>query len=270
MKLSELSTSLSQTHIRTPQKVIVFGDAKTGKTELVGELARHGFILDWFDVENGHETLLKLPPEAQANINLFRIPDTRDNPQAQDTLRRILRPGKYDICEKHGKVGCMLCKKEGATFSIFDHANLNEKHIVVIDSLTQVSNSALAVAMKGLDVETKPEWDHYAKQGFILDDILGRVQSAPFHVCIITHTTETEMLDGKEKLVPYAGTRNFARNVSRYFGHSIYLYTSNKQHKAASSSTFSTQIATGSRSDISMEKLEQASLVDIFTYGKGK
>ena len=264
MNLDELEQSLKAEGKKSPQKVIVFGDPKVGKTELVGKLAHH-FPMTWFDLEDGHATLLKLPSEAKKNINLIQVPDTRESPQAQDTIRRIFtNPGPHKICADHGKIGCMVCTKSQRPFHTVDFANLRKNEIVVIDSLTQLSNSAMAKVMEKEDSLAKPEWDHYAKQGFILDRILSQVQAASFHVVVISHVTETEMIDGKKKLVPFGGTTNFARSISRYFGHSVYLYSSNKQHKAASESTFSTQISTGSRSDFSIESLKEPNLLEIF------
>ena len=105
MNLDELEQSLKAEGKKSPQKVIVFGDPKVGKTELVGKLAHH-FPMTWFDLEDGHATLLKLPSEAKKNINLIQVPDTRESPQAQDTIRRIFtNPGPHKICADHGKSG---------------------------------------------------------------------------------------------------------------------------------------------------------------------
>jgi len=62
MKLT--SKELSNTH-----RVIVFGESKSGKTELVGRLAERYNLL-YFDLENGFETLLKLPQEWKDRIEV--------------------------------------------------------------------------------------------------------------------------------------------------------------------------------------------------------
>ena len=82
MKLT--SKELSNTH-----RVIVFGESKSGKTELVGRLAERYNLL-YFDLENGFETLLKLPQEWKDRIELVSIPDTKVYPVAIETILKVL------------------------------------------------------------------------------------------------------------------------------------------------------------------------------------
>ena len=60
MKLSEVSTN-------SAVKILVYGPPKTGKTSLVGKLAKT-HKLHWLDLESGIKTLLNpliLSPDAQ-------------------------------------------------------------------------------------------------------------------------------------------------------------------------------------------------------------
>ena len=72
------------------------------------------------------------------------------------------------------------------------------------------------------------------------------------------------MEDGKDKLVPTAGTRNFSRNSAKYFDEVIYCEIKNKRHIAASSTLYNGNILTGSRSGSVLESQENASLIPIF------
>lgn len=73
------------------------------------------------------------------------------------------------------------------------------------------------------------------------------------------------MVDGKNKLVSVGGTTNFSRNTAKYFDDVVYCEVKNKQHVFASSSTYSGQIMTGSRSDRSLEKSGgNAKLLELF------
>jgi len=120
MKLT--SKELSNTH-----RVIVFGESKSGKTELVGRLAERYNLL-YFDLENGFETLLKLPQEWKDRIELVSIPDTKVYPVAIETILKVLE-GKVSICEKHGKCSCIRCKKEpDAEYVVVDINNLQHHH----------------------------------------------------------------------------------------------------------------------------------------------
>jgi hypothetical protein len=72
------------------------------------------------------------------------------------------------------------------------------------------------------------------------------------------------MEDGKNKLVPTAGTRNFSRNTAKYFDEVIYCEVKNKKHIAASSSTYANNVLSGSRTGQVLETQANASLIPIF------
>ena len=80
MKLSQKIASKSH-------RVLLFGPPKSGKTQLAGELSKEYNLL-WFDLENGVDTLLKLPEEQKE-----RIKDADayfDKSDSQDSLLRIV------------------------------------------------------------------------------------------------------------------------------------------------------------------------------------
>lgn len=249
MKLHEIA--------RKYKHVLVYGAPKVGKTELVGELAQHGFILHYNDFENGIGTLLKSVPESHhPNIEVIRIPDTKDAPIGIETALKLARldgtPKK--VCNLHGKVACPICLKTTSTgHTTFDSSKFGPKDIAVYDSLTQIASSALAHIGKDKDDMWKPDWDDWARQGNIMDRFLSSIQNSPFHVICVSHELPVEMNDGKEKLVPVAGTRNFSRNSAKYFDEVVYVQIRNKRHEAGSSTLFNNEIVTGSRSRTAIE-----------------
>lgn len=246
MKLTDATKSTTNT-------VLLFGPPKSGKTQLASELSSH-FNLLWFDLENGWVTLTKLPPKQQERIELIQLPDTRSYPIAIETMLKVIKGGKVSICHAHGKVDCAVCKKSNPTG--FTHVCLNDlgpDWIFVTDSLTQLTNSAIANITKAQPDDYKLNYDDWGNLGKLMDIFLSHVQQAKYNVVCITHETEVEMEDGKSKLVPTSGTRNFSRNTAKYFGHCVYVEVKNKQHRAASSTTFATNILTGSRTDVVLE-----------------
>jgi hypothetical protein len=260
--MAKLTTkSPSKTH-----RVLVFGGPKSGKTQLVGLLAEQYNLL-YFDLENGFETLLKMPKPWQERVELISIPDTKVFPIAIETMLKVVTGNRVEICELHGKVNCALCKKDADTYkySAVELNALDDTWIVVVDSLTQLSNSAMNHLTKAQDDTYKPEWVDYRNQGQLLDKFLSQVQQAKYNIVCITHETETEMEDGKKKLVPVAGTTSFSRNTAKYFDHVVYAELKNKSHKFASSTTYANNILTGSRSDVSLESDAVPSLKRIFT-----
>lgn len=253
------SKKASQTH-----RVIVYGAPKSGKTKIAGDLAEH-FKLIWIDMENGHETLFQLPEAWQDNIELINLPDTRSYPIAIETCLKLVK-GKVSICELHGKCSCMMCKRAGEPEVEVDLNTIPQDTIVVFDSLTQLSNSAVANITKSEADDYKLNYDDWAHLGKLLDIFLSHIQQAGYNVIVISHETEAETEGKKKTLVPVGGTKNFSRNIAKYFDHVIYAERKNKKHVYASSTGYATTILTGSRSNVSMETCgdDTPSLLRIF------
>ena len=249
-------------HSKT-SRVLVYGEPKSGKTQLAAALSSKYNLL-FIDLENGYETLLKLPQAQQERIELISIPDTKVFPIAIETMLKVITGNRVEICDTHGKVGCAICKKEGAAFSVVELNALTNEWIVVIDSLTQLSNSAMNHLTKAQDDTYKPEWTDYRNQGQLLDKFLSQIQQAKFNVVCITHIVETELEDGKKKIVPVCGTTAFSRNTAKYFDHVVYCEIKNRKHNFASSTVYANNILTGSRTDITLESSAEPTLLDIF------
>lgn len=257
---------LSQRIANKAHRVLLFGPPKSGKTELAGKLSAK-FNLLWFDLENGIDTLLKLPKEQQERIEVIAIPDTRSFPIAIETCLKVIKGGKGTICEVHGKWNCMTCAKTPAETpaTAVCLSELPLDTIVVFDSLTQLTNSAISHITKAQSDDYKLDFDDWGNLGKLMDIFLSHVQQAGFHVVCISHEMEAEMEDGKKKLVPTAGTRNFSRNAAKYFDEVVYCEVKNKRHVAGSSTLYNGNILTGSRSGTSLESQSEASLIPIFT-----
>ena len=247
-----------------PQKVLVYGPPKTGKTEIVARLVEAGYNLLWFDMENGWQTIkTRIDPKYWPQIELFVLPDTKENPCAYPTFARCFTMKPVKFCQAHGRIGCIDCTKSAPTaFDTVDLSKLDTNTVVVGDSLTQLSSSAMNNAAKGID-PLSLEFKHYAAQGNHLDALLNAIQQAPFHVAIISHEGAIEGIDGKESIGPVGGTKNFSLKVPKYFDHVVYTTKVNKEFKAASSANFNVRIMAGSRSDLAMET-GKCSLADLF------
>lgn len=255
---------LSQVAASVYTNVMVFGGPKTGKTELVGKLAEH-FDLVWVDMEHGYETLLKLPKSWLERIELIRLPDTRSYPIAIETVLKMVK-GKVTICDKHGKCSCMICKKEGAPVVEVDLKNLGPGKIVVFDSATQLTNSAIANITKKEDDDYKLNYDDWGNLGKLLDIFYSHLQQCEYNSVVISHEQETETEGKKNVLTPVSGTRNYSRNVAKYFSHVVYCERKNKKHTFGSSTSYATNILTGSRTDFSIEDNGDGSLLPIFLH----
>lgn len=253
------SKKSSQTH-----RIIIYGAPKSGKSLIAGKLAEY-YKLIWVDMENGHETLFQLPSSWQENIELVDLPDTRSYPIAIETVLKMVK-GKVSICEEHGKVSCMICKRAEADTIEVDLPSLGPESVVVFDSLTQLSNSAISFITKNQSDDYKLDYNDWGNLGKLLDIFLSQIQQAGYNVIVISHETEAETEGKKKTLVPVGGTRNFSRNIAKYFDHVIYAERKNKKHVFSSSTTYATTILTGSRTGVALEDAgaEEASLLQIF------
>jgi hypothetical protein len=260
MKLT--SKSASATH-----RVLVYGGPKTGKTQLVAQLAQH-YNLIWFDCEQGWATLLKLPKEWQERINIVSVPDSRTYPIAAETWLKVIKGQTVNICEQHGKVACAICKRDNL---VQESVTLNmtpANTVVVFDSLTQFTNSLISHITKAQPDEYKLQLDDYGNLRVLVDKFLSQVQAAQYNIVCITHEEEVEMEDGKNRLVPSSGSSKSSRNTAKYFDDVVYCEVKNRKHVFGSSTGYGMNMVTGSRTGVVMEGSVEPSLLDIFTSWK--
>ena len=246
------------------KRLLVYGPPKSGKSRLVGMLAER-YNLVWFDLENGRKVLRSLPIEWQKRIQIIPIPDTKSYPIAIETVRKVIKGSAYEICLDHGKCFCPICKTNERPFSFVELNALDKNSIAVFDSATQLTSSAIAQILRNQPEEYKPGWDDWGNLGRLMDAVLSEVQQSQFHCIFISHETDAERVDKTTKIVPVSGTRNFSRNVAKYFDDVVYCDVKNKKHIAASSSVYNNTIQTGSRSGISIEDFEIPTLIPFFT-----
>jgi len=254
---------LSSMAVASTHRVLIFGPPKAGKTELVGKLAEH-FNLIWFDLEKGYVTLTKLPQEWQERIEIISLPDSKIFPIAIETMLKVITGARVEICDEHGKVGCALCKKDGKSFTVVCLNEIGDDTVVVVDSLTQLSLSAISHITKNKPDDYKLEFDDWGNLKALVEKFLSQVQQARYNIVCITHEEEVDMEDGKKKLVPVCGSSKSSRNTAKYFDHVLYQEVKNKKHITASSTGYASNIITGSRTDIELEKDATPELVKIF------
>lgn len=259
MNLYEVAAAIAEEEPEN-HSVLVYGEPKTGKTRFVGTAAEIPEVerIFWFDLERGGATLLNmgLSEAALKKITYFRITDTKQEPFGIETmLKALTAKTPIKICNLHGRVDCPVCTKEKKNFTPFFLPELTHRDLVVIDSGSQLADSAMAASMLGKDTLAKPEWDNYGEQGRWLSDCLSTVQASKYcNFVVITHVLAVEDDEKKDKLVPLMGTKTFSLKCSKYFGTVCYLFKKMAKHQGASGSTFRGDLMTGSRLNISIEK----------------
>ena len=240
--------------------IMLFGPPKSGKTLRAGMLAKYKKLI-WFDLERGYGTLFQLPQDLQERIEVVHIPDNRGMPMAIETMLKVIKGVKVTICEAHGKVACPLCLPKQLPSVTLELNALDNDTCVVVDSCTQLTNSAIANITKGKADDYKLEYDDWGNLGKLMDTFFSYVQSAPFNIICISHEAEVKMVDKSAKLVPVGGTSNFSRNVAKYFDEVIYCRVQNGKHIMASSTASDHAILTGSRANVDLGKLVDANLM---------
>lgn len=255
--------------------VIVYGGPKTGKTELVGTLAKE-YRLWWCNLDGGVKTLFRSNSFAHPyldNIELFNLPDSQTFPIAVETMLKILKGGECKICHKHGKVDCPTCKRDGLPFSSINVDSFDvKKDILVIDHYTQLMDSvnnwihkdALSRDAFG---DLKSSYDDWAKHGAISDRFGSTIQNADFNVVIMSHEVLTEMEDGTKKIAPVGGTRNKSSDFARYFDDVVYTEIVGGEYKAQVAAGDKSRVIIGTRSGKKLtpaKKGEQVTLLELF------
>lgn len=275
MKLSELSKAAQA---KPNHSILLYGPPKTGKTRLVGTAAKIPEIerIFWIDLENGAETLLHmgLSPTELAKIELIRIPDTREVPRGCETILKMFSAKQeIQICDSHGKVNCVECQTPSKQFTgtPFLLKNCTHKDLIVIDSGSQLGDSALAMACAGKPVEYKPGWDEWGLSNKYIGDILSVIQQAYYtNFVVITHEAIVEEeVNGvkRDKILPLMGTKAFCAKVAKYFGTVVYVELKMGKHVAGSSSTYKPNHITGSRVNAQIEKEKEPDMRTILVDG---
>lgn len=258
--------------------ILLYGPPKSGKTRLAATSAMADNIdrVFFFDNENGSETLLSmlnegaLTEEAAAKIILINIDDTKADPYAIETMLRVLNSIKAPVYVRYDN-GKLQPKKptpfDESIYLEFQLSKLTRRDVVIVDSGSQLGDSALAALMLGRSSTTKPEWDDYSAQGTQLGDCLSVMQQARYcNFIMVTHDILLKDQDGNEKFFPMCGTRAFCHKVAKYFGTVAHVKVKLKKHVAGSSSGYSSQALTGSRRALKLEDMKVPSLAPIFDF----
>lgn len=259
--------------VQPNHSILIYGPPKSGKTRLIATAAKLALIekIYWFDIENGVETLLNmdLTDEELQKIIIIKIPDTRENPQAIETiLKAFSAKAPIDICELHGKVDCAECKKNGHPFLKWHLGQCTHNDLVVIDSGSQLGDSALNAACFGKPVTYKPTFDEYGMAGKWLADICSVIQQCRnTNFVVATHEIALEDDEGKDKIFPLMGTKNFSMRCAKFFGTVVYSHKKLGKHVAGSSSTYRPDVLTGSRVEAKLESSKEPSMYDILIAG---
>jgi hypothetical protein len=259
--------------VQKNHSILIYGPPKSGKTRLVGTAAKLPEIenIYWIDMENGSETLLHmgLTDAELAKIKLINLTNTRQDPVAIETMLRLCAAkAPLNICDRHGRVDCPACKADKSPFQSFWFGQATHRDLVVIDSGSELGDSAAAATVRGKPTTHKLTFDEWGMVGKWLGDILSVIQAGQnTNFVVITHEISLEGDDGKERFYPLIGSKNFSMKCAKYFGTVIYTHIKLNKHIAGSSSTYKGDTVTGSRVNATIESAAEPDMRTILIEG---
>ena len=282
ISLADQKKAIDSASLVYHKHILIWGPPRSGKTHIIATAAKSPHIdnIYWFDLEKGLETVLYartisgeplLTPEEMAKIIPFQIPDSSETPYAAETILRTFRPGNSSpkIDQSTGRVST------SSSAVPFNLKACGDRDLVVIDSLSQLGDSILAVS---LNANTYKDLRKYYGD-FTLDmiPILTAIQAAQTNIICATHTiSKIKMYSNpitkqqEEKILgtyPLCGSRNFSEGrVAKHFNYLLYPYTQGTNYKVTEKIGVVPKVEqVGCRRHVSLvDEQDQPTLVNIF------
>lgn len=254
------------------EHILIYGAPKTGKT-LEAALLSEFYNVLWFDGDKGLKTAMNiLPEEMQKRIRVIKTPDNTYAPMYWNTMLKVVTGRKINICIEHGYVDCAICKNAKAPTVDVCLNDLPANWVVVEDSITQFVSSAIAAisrkAFKLVGGDTNDEakftFDEWANLRQVTEKHGNYIKDLKCKFVGISHEMLTAQEDGTKKLVAVGGSEAGSSQYARYFSTCVFAKVVNGKHNFITGSTYSSQVQTGTRAGVSLEKEVTPSLIHIF------
>ena len=252
------------------QCLVLYGDYKTGKSLAAAKLAAHMPII-YFDLEKNAKSMLiqRLSPEELKNISYFSTEDNPDTRHAIKAMRTFWQGDKVQFCAEHGLFACQDCISDKRPFQSFSIKDIPPEACVVIDSGTQLSESAEFEAGKNVDWESPisgdgPSFGVWRTVGFYLSQILAGIRNRKFHVILITHAQSLQRGNDQVQISPILGSQKFAVASPRNATEVCYLWQENRKYKITNFG--SNQVYAGTQSAIPIADYSTEEYHDLYPF----
>ena len=203
-------------------KILLLGDAKSGKTGSLVSLVKAGYNLRILDFDNLLDILkYKILEECPARLGSVEFRTLRDKtkagpngavidgkPQAWVNAIRMLDNWKYDA--------------DGETIDYGKPAQWGSDTILVIDSLSRLCDAAYDFHESIIPRGRSGDFDGRAVYGNAQDDVekvIGMLTSPSFgtNLIMIAHGTYMDLPDGTKKIFPQGVGQKLSPKIPQYF-----------------------------------------------------
>lgn len=187
-------------------KYLILGDPKAGKTTWAVEAALAGFNVLLMDGDVAVQAIAQLPAEAKSRIFYMDVGDRLEggiDPRMIQLVADFFTSSKYLWNDTHQRGYSRLKdahdEESGAALDEiweFKPARLNHRWVVVIDSWTTLSYSAMLAKAADVGVDLgdieKADMGLYAGAANRLTNMLATIQKAKCHFIVIGHPSQFE------------------------------------------------------------------------------
>lgn len=208
--------------------LVIYGDAKIGKTTSIMDIVRAGYTVHYLDLDRNTATFAQLEEKYYGNFNIYR-PDLTPR-HLLFTIESLLRTGVLNICHAHGRYKCKECGDTNV--DVVDFKNMTNMDVFVIDSYSALYAAIVQyVAEKdNLNLaETKVfEREHHQAVNYYNDTFWrGLVQLAlGCPTIIIAHPVDVNAsMDSKVSrpalFAPRAGSKPYSRGSAMLYASAV-------------------------------------------------
>lgn len=209
--------SLDQHQSSTTTKLLLLGDSGSGKTGSLASLVAAGYHLRILDFDNGLDPLVAYAKrDAPANLGNVQFETLRDNYKSSAAGPILDGPPKAFV----RAIGLLDKWTDGSI-----PANWGPDHILVVDSLTFLSDSAFEWAK--LFKPSKDPRQIYGEAQNAVEHVLALLTGASFktNVIVTAHLKFLDMPDGTVKAYPTSVGKSLSPTIPRYFNTTVLCKT---------------------------------------------
>ena len=202
-------------------KLLLIGDSGTGKTGALASLAKAGMKLRILDMDNGLDSLTQQCKQRGIDMSQIDFRTLRDK-YTSSPMGPIIQGVPTAFVEATKMLDSWKYTYDGQTVDLGKPESWGEDTVLVIDSLTFLSNAAMAWAAavkvphgaKGQDGRAV-----YGEAQRALEHILSLLTSEHFraNVVVISHITYIDRDDGARKGYPMATGQSLSPKIPAYF-----------------------------------------------------